>query len=408
MDHTTEKQDRNGGGVMASTTSSKEHLALLMAWVDEEIKNGNLPRFSDVENYAFQLRGWKQYLKSKDIRRALRLHPTYGMNAAQQRSRNRARRYRPITTNTLGMLHADIGYFAKTREYETPLTYRAGYLVAKDVLSRYIYVAILQKNKSAKSLVRAFRDILLQHAKMFQGMKVDDDDDENTFSFNVEPINQHSIKSISFDRETAVVGKEVQAFLKAKNISFHAFAYSSSKSKFAESAIKQLRTTVARLRSSGSEKRWWHLLPRAVNILNNRPIVLSNGRRLKKWIPAKINNSNLQIFLRDLYKASPIHFFSQFPLDNRLVKFKFKIGSLVRPKLIVTSSELIGVKRSEIALESDLFQVVEQYAYLTAKYTQGIAYRCENLRTREIEVFDQDDVTESVNFNSVNQQSLNN
>ena len=68
----------------------------------------------------------------------------------------------------------------------------------------------------------------------------------------------------------------------------------------------------------------------------------------------------------------------------------------MRPKLIVTSSAVIGEKRSAISLELDAFIVTEHIAYVNARFEIGRAYRCINTRTQETEIFDEDDLAESL------------
>lgn len=352
----------------------EKELDIVMEWVTERMASkGQVPRVSDVVHYTYTTLGFRQ-LKPAQIARRLRLHPAYVMTSSQSRGLKRSGRYRPIVTNTLGMLHGDIGYFPITRKYETPVTYRAGFLVLRDVLSRYLYVAIVRKNKSAESMIRAFSEIFKQHEAAFGP-------------------HGHKIVSISFDQETSVMSKKVQDFLRDNNIKFHAFKFSSSKSKVAENAIKQIRNVMAKLSEQYPDP-WWHLLGSVVNILNHREIAI-RGKRLS-WRPRDVTTSTLNEFLRDLYKANPVHQFSQYEISPQTVSFKYPVQTVVRPKLIVTSSAVIGEKRSAISVEQDSFIVAEQIAYVNARFEIGRAYRCLNRRTQEEEIFDEDDLAESV------------
>jgi hypothetical protein len=137
------------------------------------------------------------------------------MNSSQAREPKRSNKHRPIIVNNLGALHCDIGFFPVTRDYETTVTYRSGFLVAKDVLSRMVYISILRGSRTAKDMIWAFRDIMRQFEQQNGGQKV---------------------QSISFDKERSVMGKEVQNFFKENNISFFAFSMTASKSKMAEGA----------------------------------------------------------------------------------------------------------------------------------------------------------------------------
>ena len=369
METEFEKHQKN-----ESKLIKERDLETVMAWVTERLKTkSDVPRVSDVVHYAYSALGFK-HLKRGDIARRLRLHPAYLMTSQQTRGRNRWKRYRPVIANALGMLHGDIGFFAVTRAYETPVTYRAGFLVLKDVLSRFTYIVALRRNRTADSMIRAFREVLEQHVKFFgdQG---------------------HRIKSIAFDREKSVTSNKVQEFFRQQNIAFHPFKYTSSKSKFAEGAIRQIRTLMARLQAENPDERWWRLTDTAAAILNSQNIVV-HGKRLD-WRPRDVNVDTLRAFRRDLLKADPSRFFGQFTVSPLHVKFNFPVGTVVRPKLLVTSSAAIGEKRSQTSLVDDYFVVTEQLAYVNAKLDVGRAYRCVNPKTREEEIFDQDDLAES-------------
>ena len=362
---------------MTSTGLKKyeQELDVLMEWVSQHLKSmSDVPRLQDVVQYAYATLGY-HHIPRHVIAKKLRLHPAYLMNSSQSRGKQRWKRYRPILTGVLGSLHGDIGYFSVKREYETPITYRAGYLALKDVLSRYVYIVILKRNKSADSLVKAFEKVLEKHDKQFgpEG---------------------HKITSISFDQETSVMSNKVQSFLKEKNIAFHPFKYSASKSKFAENLIRLIRTTMARLVQTHPQKRWWELLETVERILNHQPIRIKN--KTLDWRPVDVTKATLTQFKQSLYKSDPLLVFGQFDIAPSLVNFKYTVGTIVRPKLIITSSAVIGEKRSEINLEQDAFVITDQIAYLNARSEIGKLYRCLNQRTRETELFDEDDLAESV------------
>ena len=358
--------------------SEQKQLGVLMDWVTQRVQHeGRVPRLSDVVEQAAKGFGYRD-LRKTSIARQLRLHPYYHMNFKQTRGQHRAGRHRPIVVNHLGVLHADIGYFSKSRHFETPPTFQAGYLIAKDVLSRFIYAVILRGAKKAETLIKAFEELLKQHQAQFGS-------------------DGHRIASISFDREPGIMSHKVQSYLSEKKIQFHAFDYSVSKAKAAEGAIQLLRTTMTRMLAplGESKRKWWLHLAQCVASLNDSPIVI-DGKRLN-WRPVDINKHNLADFLADLYKAVPVQFFAQFDIAPQLVSFKYPVGAVVRPKLLVTSSAVIGIKRSEVNLEQEAFVVVEQIAYVARNFKIGRAYRCRNLATREEELFDEWDLAESEN-----------
>ena len=355
-------------------------LRRLMDWVSERVHQGDVLRTSDVVSQYMQETvpsdggiggaGRRRLLTRKDIAEALRLHPVYLMNSSQERGARFHRRYRPILTNSLGHLHADLGFEPLRRHYETPKRFRSGYLVAKDVLSRFTYVVILRGSKSADSLIGALKELLKQHENAFPG--------------------GHRILSLSFDRETAIMGKKVQQFLQDENISFHPFIFTSSKSKHAEGAIKLIRKTLARMEVDRPGVPWWRLMEDVVASLNHNPIVV-DGKRLN-YRPVDVNKYNLADFLGQLHKAKPSYFFGQFDVDPRMVNFKFSVGDLVRPKLLAISSAVVGEKRSAQSLANTVFEVDQQIAYVDQKHSVGRAYRCTNVETGETQVFDQKDI----------------
>lgn len=341
-------------------------------WLSERLRYNDVPRLVDVVDYASDNH---LQLSKKQIRHVMLLHPGYKMNMRQQRAPGRSRMYRPVVVNNLGHWHADIGFFSNTRRYETPKTFRSGYLVAKDVLSRYIYVTPLLKDKSADSMIKAFDKLLAQHFARLPNVP---------------------IHSISFDRETSVMSKKVQDYLAKKGISFHAFEMSSSKAKFAEGAIRQIRERMSSLMARNVPKdRWWNQLENCATILNNEKIVV-DGKKLT-FAPKDVNLDNVDKFKHELHKAAPAYFYAQFDLAPNLIPFKFKVGALVRAKLIATSSATVGEKRSEQSVTTELFVIKEQIPYVTRNMKIGKAYKCKQVESRHVEIFQEDEISLSSN-----------
>lgn len=279
----------------------------------------------------------------------------------------------------LGHWHADVGFFSINSKYPTPITYRAGFLVAKDVVSRYIYATPLLKNRKAESMIKAFDELFKQHERHLPKVIV---------------------KSISFDQETSVMSNKVQSYLSEKGIDFHAFKFSSSKAKAAENAIKQIRTIMARLmRQNRIKDRWWNLLEPVRHILNNQDIVI-DGKRIG-YSPADINQDNIDEFLDKLYAAVPAYQWAQFDIDPEFVQFKYDIGTKIRVKLIETSSAVLGVKRSEINVTHEMFVIEKQIPFITRKMSIGKAYLCRNLTTYDTEVFEEDNIAEAIEDDDV-------
>ncbi len=350
-----------------------KQLAQLMEWVTERFDQAaQVPRLSDVTEQAFKGFGFVT-LSHRAISAALRLHPYYHFSSQQTRGLHRVGGYRPIICNQLGVLHADIAFYPRQRAFEMPRKYWSGFLIAKDVLSRFVYLIILRGNRMATEMEQAFGILLQQHQKHFGS-------------------DSHKIVSISFNMERSIMSNQVQSFFRKNFISFHGFEMSDSKSKMAESVIRLLRTTVARLMTSKppAERKWWQFVHAGVASLNAAHIEI-DGRHFA-WTPADINQRTLSHFLEDLHQKVPVYYFAQFEIAPQLVKFNFSVGSIVWPKLLATSSALIGVKRSEENLKQDRFQIEELVPYVARNYSVGWAYRCVNLRTCQIEVFDELDL----------------
>ena len=351
-----------------------QQLEQLMLWVTHQVEGNDPPRFSDVLDHAHRVMHLTA-LTSSVVRKALRLHPAYQMNAPQSLKHKRWNKVRPIIVHVLGCLHGDIGYFPITADYETPVTYRSGFLVCKDILSRFTYISILKKTRDADSMVKAFQDI-------FQQFKIQNPG--------------HQVISLAFDKETSVMGKKVQGFLKDNNVSFHAFQNTSSKSKMAEGEIHIIRTTLRRLRSN-KEQRWWHLLKPAVDSLNRQPIRVNNKyikeANGKYYTPISVNYFNVNHFIEQLQKAVPAYYFNQFMINPDLIHFKFKVGNFVRQKLIASSSAVIGEKRSDIALGNTVFEITKRLAYISKALTPEPLYVVRNIQNfKDIESFDEQEI----------------
>jgi len=366
-----------GGGRHLSVGCRMGGKEVVSIWLADRLRMGQVPRLSDLYAMA-QREGLK--LSRKDIRKQLEVDPVYMFNLQQQKKRLGSRKYRPVLTSALGYLHADIGFFQKSRHYETPVTFRSGFLVAKDILSRFTYLVVLRKNRKKSEMVSAFETL--------QGL-------------HKAAGHTHPIRGISFDRERSVMSNEVQSYFKENNMKFTPFTLTSSKAKFAESAVRLIKEDVARLERfhrqeakrkglKSSQRRWWNLLGDVSEDLNNREIIVEGKRT--GFTPKDVNEERLSEFLSTLYKAAPAYFVGQFELDPRNAKFKYPVGIDVRPKLISTSSAVIGTKHSITNLEDQVFRIVEQIAYVTKRLGVGISYLCVSVETGNTKVFDEDTI----------------
>lgn len=364
--------ERKGKRKFGEIEQIEKQLEIVLDWVRSQIEKHDVPRFVDVVDYAHRVLKFI-HLSKKKITQGLRLVENYVMTSPQKRQKLRSDRNRPMIVNSIGQLHADIGFYSVTREYETPPRYRSGFVVCKNPLTRFIFGEILDGDRKAPRMIKAFKNIFAKFRQQYPG---------------------ESVTSIAFDREKSITGNLFQDFLKEKKILFYAFHNSSSKSKMAESSIKLIRTTIARLK--GKEKRWWKLIQFAIDSLNSKPIRI-NSKYLKAkngsyYSPKDVNVENMSHFIKQLQKADASFLFSQFEIDSRWVKFRYQVDDFVRPKLIVTSSAVLGTKKSEVTLEEEIFVIKKCLAYVSRRNTIEKAYTCVGLTSERKETFQEDEI----------------
>lgn len=345
----------------------------ILDWVRDRIQNKNdVPRLVDIFSKAKEM---GLALTKRDISQLMRKSKIYEMSLHQQREVARYRKHRPVLTQSLGNLQADIGFFSINEHYATPVTFRAGFLVAIDVLSKFVYIVVLRKNRTAKQIISAFNDILSKHKAA--GHK-------------------HSIKSVSFDREPSVMSNAVQTWFRDHNISFHAFTSSSNKAMLAENLIGKIRSIVAKLdKKYNYAVPWWKLLSEVEYIINYLQPIVVEGKILEKFTPASISSENISQYLDLIYKANPSFYFSQFKIEPSSIQFKFNIGDFVRAKLIETSAAVLGTKRSEKRLSDDIFQIVRRFPYVRKNLSLGKVYTCEHIVSKQTENFDESELSQT-------------
>lgn len=352
------------GGLAAANAES---VAQVQEWIKMQLQKRVVPRFIDVWQYSAQF--VRPKLTKKQVSEVMRLNKHYQQMMPQQRIAKRARKYRPIITNSLGYMHGDIGFFPLSEHYATPPRYRAGFLVLVDTLSRYTYLEPLLNNRKAPAIIKALDKIIERHTERAQ----------------------YHIRGLSFDLERSVMSNKVQQYLAQQDITFTAFKLSNSKAKFAENAIKLVRQKVDVLEKHDNyAKPWWVRLPDVEAMLNNRVLQI-NGSQVP-FTPASIGPSNVDAFVEAIQERSTPHYFGQFRIDPSLVQFKFQIGDFVKAKTIVTSSSVLGDKRSTHQLTEETFLIVFLSPYVNAEGNLGIAYLCKDIESETVHEFNEQDL----------------
>lgn len=351
-------------------SANPEAVTQVQEWLKLQLQKHVVPRLSDVWKYAVE--SVRPRLTKQQVSEIVRLNRHYQQMMPQQRIAKRARKYRPIVTNSLGYMHGDLGFFPVDEHTSTPPRFRAGFLVLVDTLSRYTYLEALWNNRKAEAIIKALKKILDRHAKR----------------------KAYPIRGISFDLERSVLSKKVQTFLADNHIKFTGFKFSDSKAKFAENAIKLVRQKMTVLRKHYENKKpWWVLLDDVEKMLNNRTLHINNSAL--PYTPADVNQSNVHSFVTALQDKSPAHFFAQFRIDPSLVQFKYQIGDYVKAKTIVTSSSVLGEKRSTHQLTDETFLIVSLAPYVNAEGNLGIAYMCKDIQSEIVHEFNEQDLAKA-------------
>ena len=335
-------------------------------WMNDRLRLGSVPRTRDVVEYAAKK---KVGLTTKQVSKVVNLHPAYHMNVHRQRERFNSRKDMIVLTNSPGVLHCDIGFFSVVREYETPKTYQYGFLICKDVLTRYTYLELLKDRKTAVTLMKVFSRIFAKHRRAHP---------------------DYPILKIQFDKEGGMKGPQMEAFLKSNYIHRHLFEHSRSKAKFAESGIKLVRETVTRLYRDDTTRRWWFLLDEVEADLNSKEVIVEGHKT--GYAPRDINAANVHDFMRRIQKKVPSYYFAQFQIPPQFVRFKFDVGDIVRPKTLLASSQVLGVKRSQENLERHRFRIEARKPFVTKDLNARPAYKCVNLEHGRTEVFAEQDI----------------
>ena len=350
------------------TESQKETWKTVTSWIYLEIQKGFIPRKLDVLDYMK-----KNKLKisggASKVGFLLRQLPEYHSTSHQQRRPLRTFKNRPILVNNLGHLHADIGYFSIRKDYATPKTFQFGFLVAKDILSRYTYFVLMKGQKSGNNMKRVLGRLIKKH----------------------ESVHNYPIFSIAFDQEPAMLSKTVQDFLKENNISLRIFYMSRNKSMMAESAIKQLRIDYERYRIQTGEKWWTNLETKLQNNFNSKEIYLKGKKT--GFTPNNISPENVDQFLDKLHEIMPSTKFGHSNINEKFVSFKFLVGDIVQPTVVATSSKVLGEKTSQLSIRPDQYVILKRRAVLHQDNYIRPGYLCQNLQnTNKIDLFDEQDL----------------
>jgi hypothetical protein len=115
------------------------------------------------------------------------------------------------------------------------------------------------------------------------------------------------------------------------------------------------------------------------------------------YTPSDVSSLNLRAYIKKVQKAASPYYLAQFGISTQGVQFKYQVGEFVCPKLIVTSSEVIGNKRSEVSLSSETFIIEKHDLYVSNAHTVERLYLTKSLFTGQEEEFYKDEIAPTVN-----------
>ena len=85
--------------------------------------------------------------------------------------------------------------------------------------------------------------------------------------------------------------------------------------------------------------------------------------------------------------------YAQFRCDPSFIDFKYRIGDKVRTKLLLSSSQVIGNKRSQISIDpKSLFQIKEYVPFVTQDLHLRPGYRCLEVNYGDLQFFAEEDI----------------
>jgi hypothetical protein len=380
---TTGGKKKMAAAALATFTKTDQRWITLRTWVRQQLAAFSTPRVSDIV-----LQGKRLGLKAKEVRLLIQADlPEYRITTSKiYQSQKRSRIY---NTRELGVLACDIAFFGKLKPELGRLSvpYLAGCLVARDVLSRYVYAIPLQKGKTKESIRDAFLKLFEAHSK----------------------VRDYPIRAILFDGEAGVSSLMVKSLLSGKRISLHVYEYSKVKSAMAEGLIKQLRASFERLRLSeeNSDASEWHqMVDRVVDSMNAQKLVVNDKRM--SFSPNDITRKTLGRFLTELEKLNPVYLFSHYSIDTDMLDFRYEVGSYVALKQKAISSGSYDEKRSEINVDSEDWVIVKKVAYFSMRMRIVLCYVIESLIDKQQIVAPEDSLVQISPPSATSQSQLNN
>ena len=318
--------------------------------INRDLKNGN--GISSVELYNFAK---KRNINKNVVRKALRETPAYINNLPYTDRKNPRRRYMPLRINSLGNLQIDIGYFGQTPGMKAPKNI-VGFLIAVDVLSRNVWTEIITNDKSAESLIRAFKKFL----KVY------------TNDMKKNPV------CISTDLEGGFTSRKFQEFCyKKNNIQIVYFTDSKTKSMMAEQKILALKRLYNQLyvAKNGKIKPMFKIIKKLCDVLNNRFISINNKETPYKSKNIKYNN--FKSWLNYLNYTDYVRQFDVYIYRSDFYNFDgLKIGDYVRVKLNMSKLSQKPVRRSNQTLTSKIYRIDKLFLYLTKEKTLSPGCLC--------------------------------
>lgn len=315
------------------------------SWLQAELAAFHTPRLSDIVQV-----GLDHGLSSRQTRlRVRRDFPSY-QSTGSPKYPWPAKRTRNHVLGFYGTCAIDVAFFGKSSPELRSLGVhnREGspVLVMIDVATRFAMAEPLGRaGKSAQGLLKATKALFARYRARY-----------GTAPF-----------VLLSDKERGVMSGVMAEYLESTGTKLFTYAFSRTKSLFAEGLIRLLRNSVSKLSKRFPEKRlsWVDTLQSILEGYNGRKIVL-HGKKMS-FAPRDLTPDNFYKYEQEIQTKIPQYSLLSFSIHPSLFKWRLPIGERVRLTKRAVSVPGIGSKWSENPLDPVVWVVRRRVVHLNVK-----------------------------------------
>ena len=243
--------------------------------------------------------------------------------SVHKRPSRRFKRKRVISPYPGYMIDADTAFYVQYANKNDGYKY---ILFCIDVFSRFAWAFPL-KTKTPKELIQAFKHL------MEKGLKA---------------------SHIRTDSASEIKSNQTQAFFKSRKIT-HFVTRNETKANFAERLIKSIKKRIARYMSFKQTHRWIDILDDVVHSYNH------SYHRSIQMSPVDVTEKDVNRLWKLQYE--PKNIIKKQTISKRVIRYKFKVGDLVRVSFLKRTFE----REYDETFSGELFVVASR------KISQGLA-----------------------------------